>query len=538
MNVGLISNYVSMKGRNFTVQWADEGHSRFLWRWNEDHYPDPLVPVFAWIHRDLPSQAAPYALAEVEPPAPFRGTQVPHGFQYVRGTPLGPDELPTFGAKALALGSRCGGAGHVWERFAQPRTEAAVRALQAAPIDRSIAELSRLYHAAFHNTHIGGLVAFGPVVGPLQAMIDTLFEPSEAALLVQGLGQGSDSATMESNRAVAEMAGLALSDESVARIVRDNPEDALEQLGSEAAAREFIAAFDRFVDRYGWRAGGWDITNPTLREQPANGLAMVRQAMAVRETTATSRSEVLRRRGDAVALVESRLADRGAQPAQKEAFHALVGQLENYVAVREGRALWQLITTGSLRMALLRKGARMAAAGAIAMPEDIFFLLPEEIDAFFTADRQGRLHTVVDDRRAGWQSWLGDKPPAVISADPTLIPSAAAPPDDLVVHGLPGSRGRVTARARVLLDFAGCDALEPGEVLVCVMTSPPWTPLFAVASAIVTDSGGAFSHPAIAAREFGIPAVVGAGDATARIRTGDTITVDGESGAVRIEARG
>jgi pyruvate,water dikinase len=144
---------------------------------------------------------------------------------------------------------------------------------------------------------------------------------------------------------------------------------------------------------------------------------------------------------------------------------------------------------------------------------------------------------VVGQRRTEWERWLGDKPPPVISADSTLISPAVAPPDDALVQGLPGSRGKVTAKARVLLDFTGCDELEPGEVLVCVMTSPPWTPLFAVASAIVTDSGSAFSHPAIAAREFGIPAVVGATDATARIQTGDTITVDGDAGIVRIEAR-
>lgn len=186
-------------------------------------------------------------------------------------------------------------------------------------------------------------------------------------------------------------------------------------------------------------------------------------------------------------------------------------------------------------MALLNKGVAMASAGVLHASADIFFLLPDEIDPFFASGRRERLQPLVAERRTEWESWLGDKPPAVISADPELMPPPAAPPDDAVVHGLPGSRGKVTAKARVLLDFTDCSELEPGEVLVCVMTSPPWTPLFAVASAIVTDSGAAFSHPAIAAREFGIPAVVGATDATARIQTGDTITVDGDAGIVRIE---
>ncbi|MGH6693561.1 MAG: PEP-utilizing enzyme, partial [Gammaproteobacteria bacterium] len=71
-----------------------------------------------------------------------------------------------------------------------------------------------------------------------------------------------------------------------------------------------------------------------------------------------------------------------------------------------------------------------------------------------------------------------------------------------------------------------------GEVLVCAMTSPPWTPLFAIAAAVVTDSGAPLSHPAIAAREYGIPCVVGAKDASRKLTTGEMVTVDGAAGTV------
>ncbi|MBE0612025.1 MAG: hypothetical protein IH609_21790 [Dehalococcoidia bacterium] len=534
MKTALVSHFRTAKGRELAVEWDTPENSRRAWRWNEDHYPDPMTPVFAWIQRDREPQMAPYADAGVDLPAPFRGRHIPNGFQYVRLTPLDAEESPSFIAKALALGARCGGAGRVWDTFARPRTEAAVRALQAAGPETPVAELSRLYHAAFHTTHIGGMVAFGPVLGPLQGMLDALFEPNEAGLLVQEIGQGSDSATMESNRAIGRLAELARDAPGVARIVTEARSDALESLRGETAATAFMTAFDAFIAEYGWRATAWDITNPTLRERPADALNLVRQAMVARDGDSASRAEVLKRRDEAIARVEGRLA---ATPARVETFRSLAGQLENYVAVREGRALWQLMDTGALRMALLNKGMAMASAGVLDAAGDILFLLPEEIDPFFTSARRERLQPVAEERRTEWESWLGDKPPGVVSADPALIPSPAAPPDDAVVHGLPGSRGMVTARARVLLDFTGCEELEPGEVLVCVMTSPPWTPLFAVASAIVTDSGAAFSHPAIAAREFGIPAVVGATDATARIQTGDTITVDGDAGIVRIETR-
>lgn len=534
MKTALVSHFRTARGRELAVEWDTAANSQRAWRWNQDHYPDPLTPLFAWIHADRQSQDAPYADAGVEPPAPFRGRQLPAGFQYVRLTPLDAEESPSFITRARELGARCGGAPRVWDTFAQPRAEAAVRALQAVAPETPVAELSRLYHDAFHNTHIGGMVALGPVLGPLQGTLEALFEADDAALLVQELGQGSDSATMESNRAIARLAEMARAAPGIARIVTEGGNDALQSLRRETAAAAFMAAFDAFIADYGWRSGGWDITNPTLRERPADALNLVRQAMAARNGDFASRTEVVRRRDAALQRVEARLA---GDPASMAAFRALAGQLENYVAVREGRALWQLLVTGSLRIALLNKGDALRSAGTIDVPDDIFFLLPAEIDPLFAYAERGDLRSLVAERRKEWASWLGDKPPAVISAAPGLIPGPAAQPGEAVIHGLPGSRGKITAKARVLLDFADCDELESGEVLVCIMTSPPWTPLFAVASAIVTDSGAAFSHPAIAAREFGIPAVVGATEATARIQTGDTITVDGDAGVVRIEVR-
>jgi pyruvate,water dikinase len=88
----------------------------------------------------------------------------------------------------------------------------------------------------------------------------------------------------------------------------------------------------------------------------------------------------------------------------------------------------------------------------------------------------------------------------------------------------------------VLRSLAEADRLRPGDVLVAPTTAPPWTPLFATAAAVVTDTGGILSHCAVVAREYGIPAVVGAGTATARIADGQVVEVDGDAGVVRIVA--
>ena len=84
--------------------------------------------------------------------------------------------------------------------------------------------------------------------------------------------------------------------------------------------------------------------------------------------------------------------------------------------------------------------------------------------------------------------------------------------------------------ARVILDVRDIAALEAGEILVAPVTSPSWTPVFGKIGAAVSDIGGTMSHAAIVAREYGVPAVVGTADATARIKTGDRLRVDGDGG--------
>jgi pyruvate,water dikinase len=102
------------------------------------------------------------------------------------------------------------------------------------------------------------------------------------------------------------------------------------------------------------------------------------------------------------------------------------------------------------------------------------------------------------------------------------------------LRGAPASAGVVTAPARVIFEPTGAQ-LEPGEILVAPSTDPGWTPLFLTAAGLVMEMGGAMSHGAVVAREYGVPAVVGVPGATERIMTGQRITVNGSAGTVTIE---
>jgi pyruvate,water dikinase len=202
-------------------------------------------------------------------------------------------------------------------------------------------------------------------------------------------------------------------------------------------------------------------------------------------------------------------------------------------------------------MACLAFGRRFADASVIDDAADVFFLYPEELIETARAlpglDRRG----LVAQRKADLERYGALKPPATLGAPPTPNPVIEANPiarafskffgeressSDAAgsIEGNPGSPGVARGTARIIRTITDADRLEEGDVLVAETTSPPWTPLFAIASAVVCDTGGILSHAAVVAREYQIPAVLGCVDATARISDGQTIEVDGDRGVVRV----
>ena len=123
-----------------------------------------------------------------------------------------------------------------------------------------------------------------------------------------------------------------------------------------------------------------------------------------------------------------------------------------------------------------------------------------------------------------------DLPSEIIAAKEQMINEAASD----TLEGFACSPGQVTAEASVILSPADFDKMKPSSILVCPMTTPAWTHLFSQATGLVTDVGGILSHGSIVAREYDIPAVLGTGDITQRIVSGQKISVDGTKGTVTI----
>lgn len=525
--------YFASDGREFHVEWLEPEWPQYQWMWNEAHCPRPLTPLAVAMERlGAAGRLRAFAEAGVIAPPPFRGWQTVHGFQYMRQTPLPPEEQREFVALASALVARYGSARAVWDEHCQPQMERACATLNQAGLEAPLQDLAETWSFSFHQSFVS-LATLQPPTVRMLALLAPLGR--EAELVQFEILAGGTNPSQAADRAIWELAQMAQSHAAVRELL-ENGAGSAAGTAQSTEEREFVTAFERFIATYGGRASSWDVDAPTLRERPAIVRAMVRQAIAADRSPDEVEADSLRRREAALARAEQALA---SDPESVNELRRLVRVLEGYVAIREGRALWQLTNFGSLRGALLRRGAALVDLGVIAEPGDIFFLLPGEVDAAL-AGHGASLKGTAELRRREWESWLGVDPPHWIgNPSASRGPLAEATPSAAVdvLQGLGASRGTVTARARVLRELDSADELQPGEILVCVMTSPPWTPMFAIAGGVVTDAGAPLSHPAITAREYGIPAVVGAKGATSRIRTGDLITVDGLAGTVRIERK-
>jgi len=191
--------------------------------------------------------------------------------------------------------------------------------------------------------------------------------------------------------------------------------------------------------------------------------------------------------------------------------------------------LVRLLAHARTQLAFL--GTELAASGRIAEADDVFFLELRDVEAALNGMDQ---QAVVTARRGEYEQELRRRHiPRVLLSDGTEPEALAGPPPEGALIGTPASAGTVTGVARVVLDPSDAH-LEPGEILVVPSTDPGWTPLFLTAGGLVMEMGGANSHGAVVAREYGIPAVVGVPDATTHLHTGQAVTVDGAAGTVTI----
>ena len=401
------------------------------------------------------------------------------------------------------------------------------------------------------NVHFRLHGALALVLGELAFVTRDLLGWDDAQAL-RLLG-GTSHRSTEPARALASLATLARRRPAVAGAIETGAPLA-DVLDTDP---DFAAAFAGYVRDYGCRALRYEVAEPNLDEQPDLVLALVRDQLATGYDPAEADAALTAAREQARAEARRVLAGR---PADLERFErALRDALQAY-PVREDNEFFTVSAPLALvRRAALEVGRRLAGSGLLDEPDHAFELTSAELCDGLLADGAG-LRDVVR-RRLGERAWVLAHPGPASYGTPPAPPSLAGLPGparhameaflwsterifgteaieaggvraDGVLAGVPASAGRWTGTVRIIHGEDEFSRIRPGDVLVCTITSPVWSVVFPSIGALVTDTGGILSHPAIIAREYGIPAVVATREGTTRLRDGQVVLVDGSAGTV------
>ncbi len=334
-------------------------------------------------------------------------------------------------------------------------------------------------------------------------------------------------------------------------VVRETPSDRLvATLESSDTGQAMLARLQDYLHTYGLRQDLFDLATPTWRELPEIPLSSVRTYILTGRDARAEYEAIGRSAGAAIAAARTQLA---TYP------EAVRGQFEGMLQVARTASFLQeehnfyIDQQGlsRLRLFFLAVGRGLAADGMLERSDDVFmFTLDELRDLVANADEVDRtehVRALVRSRREELEIASTLTPPPFIGEPPE-----GPPPDSPMVRALgrffggppqttqatnelkgnAGSYGVATGPARIARTLEEATKVQPGDILVAVTTMPAWTPLFGVAAAVVTETGGPLSHCAIVAREYGIPAVVGVYGATRVIVDGQQVTVDGGRGTV------
>lgn len=345
-------------------------------------------------------------------------------------------------------------------------------------------------------------------------------------------------------------------DKGLKDIFLDNGDrDVIAKLEQVESGKEWIKGFRDFLWEDGWRIDRLaEVIEPSWVEDPTPAIINIKSFIrkGVEYSLDDTRAKLIKEREDAVAAMLGRASDEDRGWLEK-----LIGLAQKAGEYGEDHTYYcEHYCHSLLRRALLAIGKQFVDSGSLDNVDDVFFLIPEEIDSFLPCPVDSDLRWIANRRREQWEGWQKEEMPIVITTRDSieeavgmdLVPSMHPVAVGVVLGGMPDVKPEVKADlwglsassgvtegiARVVLTHEQLYEVQPGEILVAPTTSSSWTIVFNVVSAVVTDSGGTLGHPAIMAREFGIPAVVNSFEATQKIKTGDRIRVDGDQGCVQI----
>jgi pyruvate,water dikinase len=389
----------------------------------------------------------------------------------------------------------------------------------------------------------------------LEELLQERFGITDESPEFQKMVIGFDNKVYQVDRQMWELGLSAIKKGLEDTFLTTEPKDLIPKLEQSERGREWLKEFHGFLDVEGWRMVRMnELLEPYWLESPSVPLDIIKGfikrggAFVMDEV----RAKLAREREEAIAEMLKKVHEE-----EREWFMALVRLAGKASSYSEEHDLYcELYIQALLRRGYLGIGRRLAQSGTIDRAEDVFFLIPEEVERVIMMPEIHDLRHIVNRRREPWRKWQKRPNPPVITlrdsleeglikdlmpdGDPIMIKivigraPVVKPELKADVYGTSGSPGVAEGTARVVMNYDELYRVQEGDILVSPATNPAWTPAFGRIKAAVVDRGGTLSHSAIIGREFGIPVVVNCFVGTMKIKDGQKIRVNGTEGTVYI----
>ena len=318
----------------------------------------------------------------------------------------------------------------------------------------------------------------------------------------------------------------------------------LDLLAEQPDGQAALDDLQHYLDEYGHQIYNLDFVVPTQIENPLPVLLSLRALVKNPDRDARARQADMAQAREA--LVKSTI--QALNPFSRWLFRLVLRWAQRFTPYREGILFYLGSAWPTLRRLALELGRRLTEAGLLGTADDVFYLetaeLMSAINARSGGESNSELVQLAQERRILREARKRLTPPLAVPPKgrlkigpfdlSALEPQPGPGSKGSTLTGFAVSPGRVAATASVIRSVEEFDKMTPDTILVCTTTTPAWTPLFSQAKGLVTDIGGALAHGSIVAREYGIPAVMGTGNATQRIENGQRILVDGDAGLVML----
>ena len=561
---------------DFPVTWDSEVEKDFFWVYDDLHIPHPVSPMFFdiggwWLSCDHMFRrfGTPFAVDWL--------AKNVNGYVYTTAIPADPDlriegteysghygaRVPRDEKFASTMGAYLDTVLPVygrdfadwWRDRLRPEMERNFAFLEGrldeAP-GMDLADVACLLEDAIdiHDRHwkIHWMLNFAQLSATLK--LRAVMEKTRGRVDEQLLGRLQNSASdrnWDSIEALWRMKNEVRDDADLRAAFESDDADAIAAaLTASERGRRFIAErIEPYQREFGWHAvWSHEFIFPTVREEMNPVLELIRGYVATDY--------------DFPSAIEAMRLDIDA--ASREILDGLEGEaLEEMRAANEVNLRMAPLTpdhhfyidqgaNAHVRLVLMEIGRKLVEAGRLGQPDDVMFLRYNELRSLIGSAEAIDARAIVAERRREREAatqlhprdWVGTVTPSQL-AFPYLVNwgyperfHRQQSEDEREITGIAGSPGSIEGIARVVRTVDEFDEVRDGDILVCQMTNPAWVVLFTKIAGLVTDTGGTTSHPAVLAREFGIPAVIGTSVATRRIRTGDRIRVDGTAGRVEI----